>query len=308
MGGVKKLGFLLRPSWVVLALVVAGFAYLCFTVLAPWQLGKNTQTERRNTLIEQSIDATPVPVESLLDGTRTNRDDEWRRVDATGTYLPEQQVLVRLRSIGGTPAYEVLTPLQLGDGRLVLVNRGYVLPVEGTDAPPVAPAPGGTITVQARLRAPEGSSGRTADATGQSPQVYSINPGEVGQLTGAEYVDGYLQLEENQPGGLGVIALPMLDAGPFLSYGLQWIAFGVMAPLGLAYFVRAELRERRQHKANLAAASRPGPADTRPAASDTAAGGAAPGNDPPKRGSSAPPASAEDVVRAKLADRYGNTR
>ncbi len=40
----KRLAFLLRPGWLALGLVVVAFAYLCFTVLAPWQLGKNTKT------------------------------------------------------------------------------------------------------------------------------------------------------------------------------------------------------------------------------------------------------------------------
>ena len=34
-------------GWLALALVVVAFAYLCFTVLAPWQLGKNTRVSPR---------------------------------------------------------------------------------------------------------------------------------------------------------------------------------------------------------------------------------------------------------------------
>ena len=66
----------------------------------------------------------------------------------------------------------------------------------------------------------------------------------------------YLQLVENQPGGLGVIGLPHLDSGPFLSYGIQWIAFGIIAPILLGYFIYAEIRQRRREKA--AAADTPG--------------------------------------------------
>jgi cytochrome oxidase assembly protein ShyY1 len=55
-------------------------------------------------------------------------------------------------------------------------------------------------------------------------------------------------LVDNQPGGLGVIGLPHLDAGPFLSYGIQWITFGVIAPILLSYFVYAEIRARRVEK------------------------------------------------------------
>jgi len=58
---------------------------------------------------------------------------------------------------------------------------------------------------------------------------------------------------ENQPGGLDVLPLPQLDAGPFLSYGIQWIAFGILAPIGLGYFVYSEIRMRRREAADRAA-------------------------------------------------------
>ena len=51
----RRLSFLLRPGWIALALVAIAFAYLCFTVLAPWQLGKNSSTSRENQQIEASL-------------------------------------------------------------------------------------------------------------------------------------------------------------------------------------------------------------------------------------------------------------
>ena len=47
---------------------------------------------------------------------------------------------------------------------------------------------------------------------------------------------------------LTAIPLPMLETGNHLSYGLQWIAFGIMAPAGLLYFIFAEARERRRFR------------------------------------------------------------
>lgn len=243
----RRLKFLLRPGWLALAVVVVAFAFLCFYVLAPWQLGKNTSTSHRNDLIEQSVNADPVPISQVLDADGFAPDDEWRRVVAEGSYIPDKDVLVRLRVIRDQPAYEVVTPFQLQDGPVVLVNRGYVLPVQGTAPPAIEPAPTGPITLDARLRVSEGSSRQPIDEAGHL-QVYNIAPGQIGEAVGLSPVDGYLQLDDGQPGGLGLIDLPQTDAGPYLSYGLQWLAFGIMAPLGLAYFVRAEWRERRKAK------------------------------------------------------------
>lgn len=244
----RRWAFLLRPGWLALALVVVAFAYLCFTVLAPWQLGKNTATNRQNDQIAHSLTVEPVTLTSLVG--QDPSEIEWRLVTATGRYLPEAQVLARLRVVQGKQAYEVLTPFSVDNGPTVLVNRGYVRPVQGSEVPPIPAPPDGTVSITARLRNSEPlAEGREPIHEDGVPQVYSINTGQVAELSGTQLVRPYLQLVDNQPGGLGVIELPHLDAGPFLSYGIQWIAFGILAPIGLGYFVYAEIRQRRREKA-----------------------------------------------------------
>ena len=141
------------------------FAYLCFTVLAPWQLGKNTKTSRENAQISSSLTAEPGAGDDVLPQQDSSAPDEqWRRVTATGHYLPDAQVLARLRVIDGEPAYEVLVPFAVDGGPTVLVDRGYVKPEQGTrracDSPPL---PTGTVTITARLRDSE------AVAAGKEP-------------------------------------------------------------------------------------------------------------------------------------------
>jgi len=169
---------------------------------------------------------------------------------ATGHYLPEQQVLARLRVVDGDPAFEVLTPFALDDGPVVLVDRGYVRPEQGSKVPTIASPPTGTVTINARLRDSEPVvQGKEPFRQDGAQQVYSISTAQISALTGAPLAGSYVQLVEDQPGGLGIIGLPRLDAGPFLSYGIQWIAFGIVAPILLGYFVYAEIRQRRREKA-----------------------------------------------------------
>lgn len=247
----KRFGFLFRPQWLALYVVVAAFAWLCFTVLAPWQLGKNTTTSRENTQIANSLNTDPVPLTNYLPQQDSSaHEHQWQRVTASGHYLPEAQVLARLRSVDGAPAYEVLVPFVVDGGPTVLVNRGYVKPEQGTAVPTIAPAPAEPVTITGRLRESEMLAvGREPFRAEGSMQVYSINPGQVAQVTGVPLTGSYLQLVEDQPGGLGVIPLPVLDAGPFLSYGIQWIAFGIIAPIGVGYFILAEVKVRRREKA-----------------------------------------------------------
>jgi cytochrome oxidase assembly protein ShyY1 len=247
----QRWAFLLRPAWLALFAVVVAFAYLCFTVLAPWQLGKNTKTSRENAQISNSLTADPVPLTTFLPRQDSSAPDaQWRRVTATGHYLPDAQVLARLRVVDGDPAFEVLTPFAVDGGPVVLVDRGYVRPVQGSRVPTFAPPPAGSVAITARLRDSEPvTQGKDPFRQDGAQQVYSISTVQVSAVTGVPLAGSYLQLVDDQPGGLGAISLPHLDAGPFLSYGIQWIAFGIVAPILLGYFVYAEIRQRRRERA-----------------------------------------------------------
>lgn len=287
----RRLTFLLRPSWLILAVVVAGFAYMCFTVLAPWQLGKNTETEHRNQLIADSVRADPVDVVSVLDDSDPEAHNEWRRVNASGSFVPDSTVLVRLRHLNGAPGYAVLSAFRLDDGRELLVDRGLVAGVEGTSKPPPVPEPpAGAQRIEGRIRVSEGVSPDRVPLTEDGfRQVYSIDTGQAAQVMALPLTPiptgergGYLQLSEGQPAAFSPVPLPQLDAGPYLSYGLQWLAFGIMAPLGLGYFVYAEMRERRREKAGRTEA----PAE-------------------PKATATEPAEPAPPTTESRLADRYG---
>ncbi len=274
----RRWAFLLQPAWLALYVVVIAFAYLCFTVLAPWQLGKNTETSRENSQISRSLTAEPVPLTTVLPQQDSSAPDaQWRRVTATGRYLGEAQVLARLRVVDGEPAFQVLVPFAVDNGPTVLVDRGYVRPVQGSRVPEIPPPPSEAVTITAHLRDSEAlAQGKEPFREDGAQQVYSINTEQIAQLTGVPLTGSYLQLVDDQPGGLGVVGLPHLEAGPFLSYGIQWIAFGIIAPLGVGYFVYSEVRQRRRDRAAQAES------DEQPGAPLT--------------------------TEAKLADRYGRRR
>ncbi|WP_068021649.1 SURF1 family cytochrome oxidase biogenesis protein [Nocardia mexicana] len=295
----RRLTFLLRPSWLILAVVVVAFAYLCFTILAPWQLGKNNSTSHRNDLIAASVNAAPVDITTLLNDPEA-RDTEWRRVVATGSYVPGSTVLERLQRLNDSPAYGVLAEFRLDDGRTLLIDRGLIAAVDGARIPPIAEPPAGPQRLEGRVRKSEGViPGKEPMTQDGYRQVYSIDADQLSAVYGAPLATvppdgGFLQLTDGQPGAFSPPPLPQLDAGPYLSYGLQWIAFGIMAPLGLGYFAWAELRERRRERATT-----PTPVPTEPLGATTDS------TTPPTDTTPAPnPPSNAD----RLADRYGNTR
>lgn len=261
-----RLRFLLRPGWLATVLAVLVFAGACFWILSPWQFGRNAEREQQNAAITKALASDPVPLTSLR-GDPAER--EWRAVRTHGRFLPAKEVLARLRSVGGNPAYEVLTPFQPDNGKPLLVNRGYVEQDNGKPAS-YPQAPSAPVSIEARVHPDETGerAGETMRANGRT-QVYAINSATVAKSTGLDLRTGSVTLTEGQPGVLGVIPLPQRESGPFLSYALQWIAFGVMALVGLGYFTwrelkpggalsperRAERRERKPHGRKAVAAA-----------------------------------------------------
>ncbi|MGW0892826.1 SURF1 family cytochrome oxidase biogenesis protein [Saccharopolyspora sp. NPDC002578] len=238
-----RLKFLLRPGWIGLILLVVLFATMCFTLLAPWQFGRDDETQARNDAISQSFTAEPKPLGEVLPANRApDSTTEWTKIAVTGEYLPEHETLAWLRSVQGEPAIEVLTPFRATTGETLLVDRGFVRPV-GTDAPEFAAAPGGQVTITARVRMDEKDQEHRPVFERQGHRwTYSVDSRVITDGTGVALRPGYFALVDGQPGGLAALPLPQLSSGPYFSYALQWIAFGVMAIAAIGYLIYAELR------------------------------------------------------------------
>jgi cytochrome oxidase assembly protein ShyY1 len=219
------------------------FAGVCYTLLAPWQFRRHEERAATNAAIRSSFSAPPVPLADLRDPAQRS---EWRLVTLTGNYLPDGEVLARLRSVRGEPAFEVLTPFRMVDGRVVLIDRGFVKPVSGVRVPEYSAPPGGQVELTARLRSdevdPEHRPAFSDASTEGRRHVYAIESQTVARATGITIEPGYLRLESGAPGVLEPLPLPDLQAGPFLSYALQWIAFATMALLALGYFSWREVK------------------------------------------------------------------
>lgn len=236
----------LKPGWVLLLLFVVAFSYLAFTVLAPWQLGKDDDIVERNELITHAYEADPQPVEDLVDGNGAIKDDEWSRATLHGKYLPQDEVLLRLRPVDSGPSYQSLVPFRTDSGLTILVNRGWVKAGEANAVPDIPDAPSGETTLTGMIRADEAEHQSAPIKQEGYQQVYSIHTEQIASLIDAPLAHDYIQLSADQPGVLNPMPIPQLDRGNHLSYGYQWIAFGIMAPLGLGYFVWSEIRERRR--------------------------------------------------------------
>jgi len=239
--------FLFKPGWIAFVLVVIAFAVACYTLLAPWQFRRNAERSVENTQIAASFANPPRPLAELVPaGSAPSPSLAWRQASVRGEYLAGDEAVVRLRTVLGRPAFEVLTAFRTDDGRVVAVDRGYVRPGEDRQVTEYPPAPGGTVTLVGRIQLDESDPQHRASFTsGGHRQLYAADSQLLAAAVGTPVSPGYLELLDGQPGGLGVLPLPDSDSGPFLSYAWQWLTFGAMALFGLGYFIRLELLQRR---------------------------------------------------------------
>jgi cytochrome oxidase assembly protein ShyY1 len=227
--------FLRSPLWVA-GLSIAVCAVAAFSWLGAWQLRRLEERRALNATIESRSEAAPVDLASLSSGAE---DMEWRRVTATGTYDQDGQVVLEGRSHLSTPGSNVLTPLVLGDGRAVIVDRGWI-PIA---ADPPRPA-SGIVTVVGILRPDEGS-GLLAGASGPVTRIGSIDLERLAAQTAADLLPVYLQLESQEPGqGEAVVPVPPIEPseGPHLSYAVQWFLFAAIVLIGFPALVARTAR------------------------------------------------------------------
>jgi cytochrome oxidase assembly protein ShyY1 len=236
--------FALSRRWAGYLAVAMLFAAAC-AGLGMWQVARRDEALAEIERVDENFDASPVPIaEALPSLDAYDESQKWLPVVMTGTYLADEELLVRNRPLNINPGFEVLTPLQLADGSVFVVDRGWLPTGQSQDAPDVVPAPPtGQVTVVARLKAGEPTLiGRSASGN----QIATVHLPDIASRLGVPTYTGAYGLmasEDPAPAERPVaVTRPAEDEGPHLSYAFQWFVFGIMAFFGLGWAVRQEFR------------------------------------------------------------------
>jgi surfeit locus 1 family protein len=159
--------------------------------------------------------------------------DELRRyapVRATGTYLAERQFLLDNMVEDGQAGYRVLTPLLLGEGGAVLVDRGWVPRDFSTSEAPAVDVDDGMRTVTGMLdRMPRPGIALDTEFGPDWPKVVQFPTlAELAAALELQLVPGLLLLDRAAPDGFRRDWRPS-DFGPerHLGYAFQWFALAV---------------------------------------------------------------------------------
>ena len=243
MAAASRFGFLLRPKWL-------GFTLCCLAAVfgmisaGIWQLERLDQRRSDNAEFIERIEQAPVPLESLLTEAFDPNAVANRRVTTSGKYLPDQVVLFN-RSQGGRAVDNVLTPLVMDDGRILIVNRGAIPVEEEAPSPPAV-----TVTVEGRLRPSEvRQRGELSDADAEViAQIRRVDLERLAPQFGGNVVPLYIELVSSEPtagpSDPAILDTPVLGEGNHLSYAFQWFIFSACVAVGWVLAVRRSIRTR----------------------------------------------------------------
>lgn len=243
---------LLREArWAQALLGVAALSVL-FAFLGRWQWHRHLHRDAEQALVAANYAARPLPLQTLLPPAARGPAStlphrlEWRPAAVTGSYLTEQQVLVRNRPYEEQAGYEVVVPLRAGDGTVILVDRGWIPAGRTALRPDAVPAaPSGPVRVVVRLRPSEPVQDRRAPPG----QVQSIAVAQLARsLPDPDRVIGAygaLVSESTPAADTPAPALPPdFGIGINLAYAVQWWAFALTAYLLFGWALVREARRR----------------------------------------------------------------
>ncbi len=237
----------LSLAGIVGTVVAITVAALCVR-LGIWQLHRLAERKTANAAVAARISAPPLRL------TRPSSDTVgllFRRVALRGEYDAAHSMVLAGRSFEGAPGVDLVTPLRVGSGA-VLVDRGWL---PSPDAATVDLSPydtTGTVEVTG-IVLPLGGRGDGKDFAGPPDAAgfrrvwYAADEAMLRQLpyaTPAVYVRATPEGEAPLRPRLAPSELPArrpppeLSNGPHLNYAIQWFSFAAIALVGWAVVVR----------------------------------------------------------------------
>lgn len=300
-----------QPRYAAIALVMLVLASGCIAA-GTFEWHRYRDKVHDNSVLRKNAHAAPAALDAVTASPTTNVT--YRRVTATGRYLPGSTQFLADQTQDGRQGFGVVTPLRTDRG-VALVVRGFVAATPQLRPPSdVPPAPTGVVTVRGWLRPGETRSDKF-DRMG-SAEIAAINVREQSARLGRPAYADYLTLDAGQPGTSGLAAVPLPSlANPtggaeewqLASYVAQWYTFALLALIAPFLISRSEVRDARRRFLGVeddarqfdAASALPEDTDTSPDGAEVAV--RAPGT----------VARPDDLVArrwdtaVRLADRYG---
>lgn len=115
----SRLVFPLIPSLFTFVMV------LSLLSLGAWQISRMNWKSDLLHKVQENISLPPVSIQNVLNDMRPH-NWEFRKVKLKGKFLHNLEVNLIPKALNGQPGYHLITPFQLEDGSIVIINRGWV--------------------------------------------------------------------------------------------------------------------------------------------------------------------------------------
>lgn len=196
--------------------------------LGTWQLQRLAWKEGLIEVMDTRLAAASVPLAQAL--ARPPGEREWQRVMASGTFLHDRQIAMYRMSVDGEPGYLILTPLRLADGRIILVNRGFVPPDLVDPASRPGSEPVGQVWVVGILRGGEIQQTFTNDNDPAAGAWYWYDLPAMGQAMNLTLLPAVIHADR-EPGASWPVGgqAVFTPRNHHLQYALTWYGLAVAA-------------------------------------------------------------------------------
>lgn len=239
---------LLSRDWIITTVIVILGTALCVR-LGIWQLDRLEQRKSFNAHVEAMWAASPISLPDQL-GDFPLEEMEYRAITASGEFDYDHQVALRNQYWQNQYGYHLITPLVIGEGIAVLVDRGWI-PADNNDAPhdwQAYPSGSGPVNISGIVRLGQETPdvGGRPDPTlepGQSQLEFwnNVNVLRLAEQMPYELVEVYIQVDPV----IGDTTFPIpvqpeleLSEGPHLGYAGQWFTFAALLFFGYPFFIR----------------------------------------------------------------------
>jgi surfeit locus 1 family protein len=167
----------------------------------------------------------------------------FRRVEASGEFLPEHGIYLDNRVREGVAGYEVIMPLRLaGSGQAVLVNRGWVARGARRADVPAVQTPPGDVVLTGTVVVPREEVFELSATTIEGRIWQNLVLSRYRASTGLDVADFVIQ--QDGDGGDGLLrrwTQPNYGIDTHRTYAVQWLIFASLIVFFYVYygFIRA---------------------------------------------------------------------
>ena len=242
-------------QWLLASVLVLAAAAVMVR-LGIWQLDRMAQRRAFNARVQEQLNADPL----ILDEHSLESDlysTEYRQVIVTGTYLPDDEIVLRNQIWEGEFGTEfgvaLFTPLLIeGTDTAILVERGWIPQDHAAQDARSVYRQDGVVTLMGRLRRAETDFNINAwlhpDPELKSNQSRldswnNLNLERISIQIKASLLPVYLQLSPDAEQSAPPFPIqPEIDLseGPHLGYAIQWFTFATLLLVGYPFYVERQ--------------------------------------------------------------------